>query len=203
MLGALINAGGESVRMGTHKALLPMPPDGTSLLAHTVAVAAAVVDGPIVVVANHAPVAEAAARLAGVMVVADAWPGKGPLAGIGIGLGLVPDWLLVLACDLPRLRVEVLRLLAGLCEPAWDVVMPMVDGRPQTLCAAYHRRCLPFVEAMLRQDRLRIRDLFGQVRVRYVEEDELRQADVTLQSFTNVNTPEEWQAIRALFDSMG
>lgn len=194
MLGALINAGGASRRMGTHKALLPMP-DGTILLAHVVAAAAAVADGPIIVVANHAPVADAAASLPRVTVVADAWPGKGPLAGIAVGLGLLPGWMLALACDLPLLRVELLRLLAGLCAPEWDVVVPVVDGRAQSMCAAYHRRCLPFVQEMLRQERLRIRDLYTQVRVRTVGEDELRQADPTLQSFTNVNTPEEWQAI--------
>ncbi len=202
MLSALINAGGNSTRMGTHKALLPLPPNGRPLLAHTVAAAAAVVDGAIYVIANHPPVQAAAAHLPGVTVIPDELPGKGPLAGIAAGLARVPDWALALACDLPLLQVDLLRLLADLCGETspergalWDAVVPIVDGRAESLCAAYHARCLPFVQAMLRQDNLRIRDLYAQVRVRYVEEVELRRADPTLASFTNVNTPQEWAAI--------
>lgn len=202
MLSALINAGGNSTRMGTHKALLPLPPAGRPLLAHTVATAAAVVDGAIYVVANHPPVQAVAAHLPGVTVIPDELPGKGPLAGIAAGLARVPDWALALACDLPLLQVEVLRLLADLCGHAtpgrgatWDAVVPIVDGRAESLCAVYHRRCLPFVQAMLEQDNLRIRDLYAQVRVRYVEEAELRRVDPTLASFTNVNTPQEWESI--------
>lgn len=204
MLSALINAGGSSTRMGTPKALLPMPPDERPLLAHVVATAAAVVDGPIYVIANHPPVQEAARRLPNVTVLSDKEQGKGPLAGLAAGLALVPGWTLALACDMPLLQVPLLRLLADLSgaqteagqDVAWDAIVPVVDGRAETLCAAYHRRCLPFIQSMLIEDNLRIRDLFGQVRVRYIEEDELRQVDPALQSFTNANTPQEWAAIR-------
>ena len=195
MLSALINAGGNSTRMGSPKALLPMPPDGRSLLAQVVAIAAAVVDGGIYVVANHPPVQAAARLLPGVTVLADDEPGKGPLGGLAAGLTHVPDWTLALACDLPLLRVELLQLLAERCTPAMDVVVPVVDGRVEPMVAAYHRRCLPFVQAMLRRNALRVRDLFAEVRVCTVAEDELRSVDPTLQSFTNANTPEEWAAI--------
>ena len=202
MLSALVNAGGSSTRMGTPKALLPMPPDDRPLLAYVVETAAAVVDGPIYVIANHPPVQDAARRLPNVTVLADQDPGKGPLAGLAAGLALVPEWTLALACDMPLLRVEVLQLLgraalaAAEQEAPWDAIVPMVDHRAETLCAAYHRRCLPFIQAMLAEDRLRIRDLFSQVRVHTVEEAELRQVDPTLQSFTNANTPQEWAAIQ-------
>jgi molybdopterin-guanine dinucleotide biosynthesis protein A len=202
MLSAIINAGGNSTRMGRHKALLPVPPAGEPILARTVAAAAAVVDESIIVVSNHAPVRAAAARLPNVMVIGDDTPDQGPLAGLAAGLRRVSGWTLALACDLPLLQVELLRLLAGRCghaspaqADAWDAVVPVVDGRAQTLAAAYHRRCLPFVEAMLAQGSLRIRDLFTHRRVLYVEEAELRKADPTLQSFVNANTPQEWEAI--------
>lgn len=206
MLSALINAGGNSSRMGTHKALLPTPPDGRPLLARVVDSASAVVDDAIYVVANHPPVQAAARQLPHVMVVSDQEQGKGPLAGLAAGLARVPEWSLALACDLPLLQGELLRLLADLCRQAdaanivaqdgtWDAIVPIVDGRAETMCAIYHRRCLPVVQTMLRQENLRMRNLFDQVRVRYVEEDELRQVDADLESFTNVNTPQEWAAI--------
>jgi molybdopterin-guanine dinucleotide biosynthesis protein A len=204
MLSALINAGGSSTRMGTPKALLPMPPDERPLLAYVVETAAAVVDGPIYVIANHPPVQEIARRLPNVILLSDKEQGKGPLAGLAAGLAFVPGWTLALACDLPLLQGPLLQWLAELCaaqreagyDALWDAIVPVVDGRAETLCAAYHRRCLPLIQSMLIEDRLRIRDLLSQVRVRYVEEDELRQVDPTLQSFTNANTPQEWAAIR-------
>lgn len=206
MLNALINAGGNSSRMGTHKALLPVPPDGRPLLARVVACASAVVDDAIYVVANHPPVQAVACQLPHVTVVADQEQGKGPLAGLAVGLTRVQGWSLALACDLPLLQVDLLQLLANLCRQAdaaatvaqdrtWDAIVPIVEGRAETMCAAYHRRCLPFIQAMLSQEDLRIRNLFDQVRVRYVEEDELREVDPNLASFTNVNTPQEWSAI--------
>lgn len=209
MLSGLINAGGNSTRMGVHKALLTVPVSGRALLEHVAATMAEVVDGPIFVAANHPPVQELARQLPRVTVVADDAPGQGPLAGIAAGLALAPDWMLALACDMPLLRVEMLRYLVDLCgQPReegaglpgapWDVVVPVVDGRAETLCAVYHRRCLSVIQAMLRHGNLRIRDLFAQVNVRFVAEDELRRVDPNLQSFTNANTPQEWAAIRHL-----
>jgi len=197
MLSALINAGGSSTRMGSPKALLPLPPDDRPLLAHVVAVAAAVVDGPILVVANHPDIQRVAATLPRVTVLPDDHPGQGPLGGLATGLARVPGWALVLACDLPLLRAPLLRLLADRCGSAWDVVMPVIDGRAETLCAAYHPRCLPVIQTMLAADQRRIRDLYAQVRVRYIDTTDLRRVDTALASFTNVNTPQEWAAIRA------
>ena len=202
MLSAIVNAGGNSTRMGTHKALLPVPPAGDPLVARVVAAAIAVVDETVFVVANHPPVVEVARQLPQVTVISDGVPGQGPLAGIAAGLALASDWTLALACDMPLLQTDLLQLLADLsghASPAdgaqWDAIIPLVDDRAQTMCAAYHKRCLPFIETMLAQGSLRIRDLFTQVRVNYVDETELRRADPTLQSFVNVNTPQEWEVI--------
>ncbi len=202
MLSAIINAGGNSTRMGTHKALLPVPPAGDPLIACVVAAASTVVDEAIYVVANHPPVIEAARQLPNVTVIGDEVTGQGPLAGLAAGLARVSEWALALACDMPLLQPALLHLLAdrsGHQSPdrgvQWDAVIPLVDGRAQTLCALYHKRCLPFIQTMLAQGTLRIRDLFPHVRVLYVNEEELQRVDPALQSFVNVNTPQEWEVI--------
>lgn len=193
---AIVNAGGSSTRMGTHKALLPMPPDGSPLLAHTVGLAAQVADTPVYVVANHAPVQAAARALPGVCLLGDDVPDQGPLAGLAVGLAQVPAWALFLACDLPFLQVDLLRTLIELAaQTDADAVVPLVDGRSQVLCALYHRRCLPAVQSLLADHTLRVRELLASVRVRHVHEVELRPADPGLRSFVNANTPAEWQAI--------
>ena len=57
------------------------------------------------------------------------------------------------------------------------------------------------MEALLASGNLRIVNLYDAIRVRYVDEPELRQIDPDLRSFFNVNTPEDWQ--RALADLVG
>ncbi len=41
---------------------------------------------------------------------------------------------------------------------------------------------------------------YPDVRIRYVEEDELRPLDPQLHSFINVNTAEEWQSVLAIIE---
>ena len=201
MLTVLINAGGASTRMGRHKALLPVPPDDRPLLAHLVALVGRAGLGPVLVVANHAPVAAAVADMPGVTLLADESTGLGPLAGLVTGLAHAPEWLLMLACDLPLLHPALLRYLADAAAEvgaAADAIVPVVDGHYQALCALYHRRCLPQAQAMLAAGELRVRDLFGRVAVRAVHEAELRTVDPALLSFRNANTPAEWAELRAM-----
>ena len=55
-----------------------------------------------------------------------------------------------------------------------------------------------YLRERLDQDRLKLAGFYEAVRVRYVEEDEVRRFDPGLRSFVNVNTPEDLaQAWRA------
>jgi len=47
------------------------------------------------------------------------------------------------------------------------------------------------------QGRLKVIGFYGHVRVRFVEEEEVRRFDPALRSFINVNTPEELAAVRS------
>jgi molybdopterin-guanine dinucleotide biosynthesis protein A len=53
------------------------------------------------------------------------------------------------------------------------------------------------MEAAIRAGRRRIVSFFSQVRIRYVTLEDVTPFDPDLRSFHNVNTPEEWEAIRA------
>ena len=63
---------------------------------------------------------------------------------------LPPDWNLIVACDMPEVSAGFLAAAAG---PAPGDRRPTSccpsrpDGRPQPLCAVYHRRALPALEA--------------------------------------------------------
>jgi len=76
-------------------------------------------------------------------------------------------------------------------------VLPVVDGRGQQLHAVYGQACVPRIEAQIAAGDYKIDRFFPHVRVRRVEEAELRCFDLALRSFQNVNTPALWQAALA------
>ncbi|MCC6727913.1 MAG: molybdenum cofactor guanylyltransferase [Chthonomonadales bacterium] len=185
-MAGIVLAGGRSTRMGVDKAGLPY--SGTTLLAH-VATALASVLGTVVIVVARAPERYS---VLGARVVADAWPGAGPLGGIATGLRALPEGHHVAAaCDMPHLRPEVTQVLLEAAR-GWDAAVPVVGGRRQPLLAAYHTDCLPAFVAAIAEGRLAVHAALEAVRLREVCEDELRSVDPDLRSFTNLNTPEDY-----------
>ena len=204
----IVNAGGQSQRMGRVKALLPTPPDGEPLIAHVVRRLAPLGVAPTIVVAND-PELPAQAGLPGKTIfVPDAYPDTGTLGGIATGLHQVDGWAIVVACDLPLVSADLFALLARLAteqidgSDRWDAVVPIVGGYEEPLHALYHCRCLPAIETRLAQGQRRVISFMGDVRTCYVPEAELRRADPLLHSFINANTPEEWQAALELLASL-
>jgi molybdopterin-guanine dinucleotide biosynthesis protein A len=223
-LTLIINAGGQSRRMGTSKALLPMPPHATPLIAHIAARLAALHPACLVVVTNDERLPSLASLPPHTLFVPDAYPDTGTLGGIATGLRHAPNWAVVVACDLPLVNPTLFgallqlaaeqedspagapspRALAGAPAGAttserWDAIVPIVDEYEQPLHAVYHRRCLAAIETQLAAGQRRVISFMPHVRTRYVPEAELRAADPDLHSFFNTNTPEEWaEALRRL-----
>ncbi|MGG1696880.1 molybdenum cofactor guanylyltransferase [Bacillus zhangzhouensis] len=111
--------------------------------------------------------------------------GCGPLAGMYTAMQKQDaDWYLVTACDMPFIRKETAEVLSSYCNEHVDAVVPLVQGRLQPLFALYHRRCLPFIHACLKENQLAIKDLLQKLKVRVVPEDEL---NVTSNEFHNIN----------------
>jgi molybdopterin-guanine dinucleotide biosynthesis protein A len=196
----IINAGGESRRMGRPKALLPVPPDGLPLIAHVAKRLSTLPLNLLIVVANDPALKEAARLPPHTHFVPDAYPGTGTLGGIATGLQHVEAWAIVVACDLPFVNPDVFALLARFAAEQdaqgdrWDAVVPVLNGYEEPLHALYHRRCLNAMEARLAQGHRRVISFMGDVRTCYVDEEVLRDVDPQLRSFVNVNTPEEWQS---------
>lgn len=205
-LALIINAGGESRRMGRSKALLPVPPDDTPLIAHVARRLASLPLDRVIVVAND-PTLPALAQLPPPAIfVTDAYPDAGTLGGIATGLQQIDGWAVVVACDLPLVNPQVFALLVRIAaegdeqDKRWDAVVPVIGGYEEPLHALYHRRCLPAIEAQLAQGRRRVISFMSDVRTRYVSEDELRSVDPQLRSFVNANTPAEWDAALQLLN---
>jgi molybdopterin-guanine dinucleotide biosynthesis protein A len=121
-------------------------------------------------------------------VIPDLYPGEGPLGGILTALRhSTADWNLITACDMPQLDAEMLRgWLRHAAEYAGDALLPLgPEGRPEPLCALYHRRCLEPFEGAFSAGIRKVTAALETVRT-------LRLSVAEVSIFQNVNTPEEW-----------
>lgn len=152
-----------------------------------------------------------------VRLVSDVRPGKGALGGIYSGLLAGSHFhSLVVACDMPFLNLNLLRYMAILA-PGYDVIIPRVAARVSfshqppskgsvtareehlhPLHAIYSKRCLEPIEELLDKGDLRIIAFFPQVRVRYVEQEEIDPFDPQHLSFFNINTPADVERAKAM-----
>jgi molybdenum cofactor guanylyltransferase len=136
-------AGGRSTRMGQDKALLQV--GGRSLVElaldklRSIGVAAPHIAGASTDLSSHAP------------VLPDPHPGCGPLSGIEAALIATTRPLnLFLPVDMPLLPARFLRWMLLRAEVTGALVtVPRINGRPQPLCAVYHRDLLPSITASL------------------------------------------------------
>jgi len=127
----------------------------------------------------------------------DAWPGLGALGGIHTGLKASPEaGALVMACDMPLMEARFLAFLTSHAGDG-DVVVPRSRSGLQPLCAIYRSACLPEVERALRAGQRQVIALYPRVRTHVIElADHPRWADGE-SLFTNLNTPEELDSVRA------
>jgi molybdopterin-guanine dinucleotide biosynthesis protein A len=128
----------------------------------------------------------------GVEVIADRYPGAGPLAGVHAALASAEgcEAVVCVGGDMPFLSAPVLALLRDRMPDA-EAVAPRVRGRAEPLLARYARRCLPAIEARLAAGEVALHRLLEGLTVAWIEEPELRAADPELACLTNLNTPED------------
>ena len=193
-IAAYVLAGGQSTRMGRDKALLEFA-SGTSMLEHTLALAATVAPRVTLV----APKDRYRQLPWAGEIIEDEMQGRGPLAGIAAALNHSRAELnLVIAVDMPLVRKCVLEFLlkraAMISAPA---VVPFIDGTRQPLCAVYRKSFLPFAEQVLAEGQNKIGVALDRAEAAILSESELLAAGFTAEQFRNVNTPEEYERLRA------
>jgi molybdenum cofactor guanylyltransferase len=189
----VILAGGMSTRFnGRDKAMIEV--NGKRILDHIHAVYSEVFSEIILV--TNTPQAYLDWNL---LMVSDLFPVRSSLTGIHAGLFYISrPYAFVSACDAPFLKQELVHLLISQARPGADVVMPETDKGLEPLCAVYSKSCLNSIAAHIRQEKLKIQQVFHKSRINRISEARLRKADPDLVSFININTPEDLMRVASL-----
>lgn len=144
---AIILAGGRSSRMGKDKALISI--EGVPLLQRTATLALQCASRVYIVTSwpeRYQNIVPSACRLIR-EVLADEDRPHGPLLGFAQGLAQVrTEWILLLACDLPRLQTAEVSRWHGYLEAVPQekiALLPRHFNGWEPLCGFYRRRCLP------------------------------------------------------------
>jgi len=188
MLSIVIQAGGESRRMGQDKALMPYL--GRPLIQRVVDRLSPIADELIVTTNNPDDY-----RFLNLRLFPDIKPDRGALGGLYTALySAKHPTVAVVACDMPFASTSLLEAAGRLLvEGDADVVIPDSGNGLEPLHAVYRREvCIPAIEAAIKADQWRLISWFPQVKVRVFQPDEIKLYDPSGLAFWNLNTPEEF-----------
>jgi len=190
----IVLAGGKSLRLGYDKVLETV---GNRSLLQQVVSSVSSLSSNIIIVTGERIVSQFT-NDPQLKIVADLYPGKGPLGGIYTGLATSTSFYnLVVASDMPFLNQALLHYMIQFSADC-DIVAPRVGNLVEPLHAIYTKNCLAPMELMIKQDNLSVYKIFDLVRVKYVEAEEIERFDSNHLSFFNINTKADLEKARAL-----
>ncbi|MBI4685381.1 MAG: molybdenum cofactor guanylyltransferase [Nitrospirae bacterium] len=133
----------------------------------------------------------------GMPMIGDLLEQRGPLTGIySVLTSTQDDSILVVACDMPFIRPEIVSLLItkyASGQGDWDAVIPQFEGRSQPLIGIYSKNVTGIIEDRIKKDQGSIRDMLTELRVLYVKEEEVSAVDPEGRSFVNINTMKDYK----------
>ncbi len=194
MITVVIQAGGDSRRMGQDKGLLPFL--GQPLVQRVLERVQSLAD-EILVTTNRPD----GYRFLNTPLVPDRLPGRGALGGLYTAfVAASHPIVIVVACDMPFVSGRLLRAQVQMIDPDQaDIVIPRLESGFEPFHAVYRRAsCLGPAEAALQAERWRADSWFDQVRVRAVDLAEMQKYDPRGLALKNVNTPDELVQAEAL-----
>ena len=193
VIGAVL-AGGYGRRIGCDKATVEL--DGRPLISYPVgALRSAGLDVVLALRSGQ----EMLAGLDDVSFVHDEFEGAGPLGGLHALLKWMPgEWALVVSCDQPFVRVNLLHGIMSHSDCTADAVVARMSECLQPMPGLFRKTCLPFVEEALAKGEMGLRNLLHHIRLYELEGEEIDRLDFERSSFININTPEDLANARHL-----
>ncbi|MBI3753988.1 MAG: molybdenum cofactor guanylyltransferase [Deltaproteobacteria bacterium] len=180
----IILAGGKSSRMGFNKAFIDI--GGERIIDRTIKLFKRLFEEIILVTNNPAEYEEM-----DILTAADIVKDAGSLGGIYTGLFHASyEYSFIAACDMPFLNKAVILKMMGISDGC-QAVVPFVLGRYHPLHAVYSKKCIKPVEEMIKNNDLRIANLFQKIKIKRLEEKDGPSLEQILSSVDNINTKED------------
>ncbi|HAG83305.1 MAG TPA: molybdenum cofactor guanylyltransferase [Cyanobacteria bacterium UBA12227] len=153
---AMILAGGQSSRMGQDKALIRV--QGVPLLQRVCEIALSCTHEVFVITPwperYQDIIPESCQIIREILWLRETQP-HGPLLAFAQGLAQIKtDWVLLLACDLPQLQVDILQNWGNELETTSPDAIALLPRHPkgwEPLCGFYRRQCLPLLAQFINQ----------------------------------------------------
>ena len=186
-ISIVIQAGGQSSRMGKDKGLVELC--GKPMILNIIERLEIFAD-EMIITTNH----PTKYQQFGPRLVEDIFKDYGALAGLHTALDAAKnDTVFVIACDLPYVNTNLFKFMKNTFEAkSVDVVIPRTEIGYEPFYAFYRKStCLPLVSDAILSGKRRLISWFESASIHTIYEDDLRIFDENLDSFTNINTPEE------------
>ena len=183
----IILAGGTNSRIGMKKAFIEI--DGKTIIDTVLNIFKDIFSEVLIV--TNTPEDFYYAR---VKIVTDIFPGCGSLGGVYTGIKKAKyDECFVIACDMPFINSNLIKYMIKI--KGYDVVVPKIKGMFEPMFAFYTKGCLEVIEKNIDKGNLRILDIFSEVNLREINDNEFRLFDNNLLSLININTLSELNGI--------
>ncbi|MGB7463742.1 MAG: molybdenum cofactor guanylyltransferase [Candidatus Acidiferrum sp.] len=194
-----VQAGGASTRFGRDKALVGF--GGRTMLAQTTGLLASVC-GEVIIVAAEGQYPDALVPL-----LADRWPGQGPLGGILTALqssalrGTESIWNLIVSCDMPFLTRDWLEFLCQRAErSAAQVAVAESANGLEPLCACWKTTSMPSVQAAFDSGVRKVSDAMKRLPMEVLDVSVWKRFDTKGRLFWNVNTPADYEEAKRILE---
>ena len=194
-----VQAGGASTRFGRDKALVGF--GGRTMLAQTTGLLASVC-GEVIIVAAEGQYPDVLVPL-----LADRWPGQGPLGGILTALqssalrGTESIWNLIVSCDMPFLTRDWLEFLCQRAErSAAQVAVAESANGLEPLCACWKTTSMPSVQAAFDSGVRKVTDAMKRLPMEVLDVSVWKRFDTKGRLFWNVNTPADYEEAKRILE---
>lgn len=215
-ISGYVMAGGASSRFGVDKALVEI--GGRPMLDRMMGLMRGVTP-KLKIVATAEKYREF-----GIEMVADRWPGEGPLGGIITALldaaaDSAPTtsnqqlqvtshnagaWCLIVSCDMPFLTEDWLKFLTQRAESSTaEVVLPRSAGGFEPLCACWRPRAAEALRQAFEQGVRKMMDGVREVKAEVLDEKDWKRFDTAGRLFWNMNTPSDYEEVRRILEAEG
>jgi molybdopterin-guanine dinucleotide biosynthesis protein A len=141
-------------------------------------------------------------------MVADQWPGEGPLGGIITALedaarsAEKSEWNLIVSCDMPFLTASWLKFLRRrAAESGAQVLLPHSKSGPEPLCACYRTDGAVKLRAAFESGVRKVTEGLKHVTTEVLDEADWKRFDNAGRLFWNMNTAADYEEARKIFDA--